>query len=133
MRRLAMYMTERNRAALPGVAEWLAAMPSDVCISLWGDNVIDVALQACTQEQAAAIRSRLPGLIWRKEFRADFGWWEYKTFADMLDCDVTIYGVTEAPPTCRVEHRTIEVEEEVPVTFEKRWVTKEVVEVVCGE
>jgi hypothetical protein len=133
MRRMTMYMTEANKAALPKIAELLVALPSDLCISLWGDNRIDLSIQGSTQEQAAAIRAYLPGLIWKKEYKQNFGWWEYKTTSPSLGCEVTIYGVTEAPPTCRVERRTIEVEEEVPVAFETRMVAKEVVEVHCGD
>lgn len=128
-----MYMTEANKEALPKITEWLLTLPDDLCISFWGSNKIELGLQANTQKQAALIRAGFPGLFWKKEFKQQFGWWEYGAYSEKLGCDVRIYGVAEAPPTCRVERRTIEVEEDVPVAFEKRRVKKEVVEVHCGE
>lgn len=128
-----MYMTEANKKALPKITEWLLTLPDYLCISFWGDNEIELGIQAHTQEQVAFIRSRLVWAAWKKEFNQELGWWEYRARFDRLGCNVRIYGVAEAPPTCRVERRTIEVEEDVPVTFEKRMVKKEVVEVHCGE
>lgn len=133
-----MYMTESVKAALPAVVEWIKGFPKDLCFTLdsgpTGGAALRVSIQAWTQLAAADVRAMAPaGLIWKKSYAEAHDWWEYDAFSGRLNCDIHIYAVAEAPPTCRVEKRTIEVEEDVPVAFEKRMVKKEVVEVICGE
>lgn len=129
-----MYMTEKVKQILPRIVEWMTTLPADWCVNIFDSSSdIEPHVQAWNQQRAAAVRATLPGLVWKKEYKQQHSWWEYSAFAPNLGCRVVVYGVTEAPPTCTVTRREIEVEEDVPVAFERRLVKKEVVEVVCGE
>lgn len=130
-----MYMTEENKHSLPRVVGWMLTLPEDLCVSL-GDrgSELEVNIQAWTQEAAARARALSPGLVWSKSYEGEpCGWWEYRAYNKYAECWVRIYAVREDPPTCRIERKMVEVEENVPVAFEKRMVPKEIVEVVCGE
>ena len=136
--RCAMYMTEAVKAGLPAMVEWIMTFPKDLCFTLddghAGCATFRVAIQAWTQAAAADVRAMAPkGLVWKKSYAEDSDWWAYDAFSPTLDCDIHIYAIREAPPTCRIERRMVEVEEEIPVAFEKRMVQKEIVEVHCEE
>ena len=129
-----MYMTERIKEALPKVVDSLLGIPGDLYFGLEeNEGAMGVAMQGWNQAQAADVRALFPGLIWKKSYNNRLSWWEYESYSPTLDCLLNVYGVTEAPPTCTVTRRTIEVEERVPVAFETQMVQKEIVEVHCGE
>ncbi len=69
---------------------------------------------------------------WKKEYNDGCRWWEY-TNETAYGLKLRIYADAEGPQSCtRVE--TIEtVEENVPVTFEKRLVERKVVKWECPE
>ena len=133
-----MYMTEKVKAALPVVVEWLMSFPKGLCLTIdggpTGGAAIRVAIQAWTQEAAAEVRSMCQkGLVWKKSYYKEQDWWEYDAFSPTLDCDIHIYAVRECPPTCRIERRTEMIEMEVPVKFETKMVEREIVEVHCDD
>lgn len=126
-----MYMTEAVKKSMMAIVEWLvSSVPEDIYTTMSGTVV---KFQVHSQEDVARIRRLLPGLVWKKHYDQDLGWWNYTAYSSEMGCNLQIYAVTENPPTCRIERRTIEVEEDVPVTFEKRMVQKEIVEVICGD
>ena len=132
-----MYMTEEVKTALPAVVELIMQFPKDLCFTIeqgyTGCAAIRLAIQAWTQAAAADVRATFPGLVWKKSYCEEHDWWEYDAFSPALDCDIHIYAVREAPPTCRVERWTEMVTVSVPVAFETRMMPKEIVEVYCGD
>ncbi len=92
-----------------------------------------VELHVCaTQADVRAIRAAFPGTIWTKRYEQECGWWSY-TGTSPAGHAVAIFACREAPPTCRAIVEMVEVEEQVPVKFETRLVTKERVRWECGD
>jgi len=87
-----------------------------------------LSFQAGTQEEAREIRTLFPGVIWRKEY--EMSWWSYR--GTYQGVSLHIYAVREAPPACHAIEETYEEMEDVPVTFERRTVTKTRVRWDCG-
>jgi len=96
------------------MAEILKAMPenSQFDIELGGE----VNFQAYTQPQVREVMKRLPGVIWMKTYRNDCGWWEYT--ATWNGVPLKIFACREAPPTCTARYAEVEMEKQVPITFE---------------
>ena len=80
--------------------------------------------QAPDLEHVRGITSAYPGTIWKKSWRRDLNWWEYAT--EYHGATLRIYAVREKPATCTAVFETRVVEEQVPVTYETREVTKKV-------
>lgn len=77
----------------------------------------------CSQQQVAAVRAALGPALWRKEYVQEPNWWAYH--AEVCGVPVRIYGVHEAPPTCKAIVEEYDAEEQVPVAFETRIVHKQ--------
>jgi len=94
------------------------------------DNEIRIGMQCWTQAEARATRRCFPGTTWEKRYQAgDLNWWEYHGKWNGLV--LKIYACHEAPPTCRMSKRIVEVEERIPIEFETRMVPKVVIEWKC--
>jgi hypothetical protein len=81
-----------------------------------------IEFQANSQDDVRRIRSYFPGVFWQKEWVENCKWWSYSTKLNGIP--LQIYAVQEAPPTCVAIEEEYEVEENVPVVFEKKIVTK---------
>lgn len=128
-----MYMTEKIKEMLPLAVSIMLALPDDCLASISdkGKGELSIHLQAGSLDEVRRLRSLFPGSIWAKSRHETLNWWEYS--ATVNGIHVEIYGCTEAPPTCRMVTREIEIEEQVPVEWEMRRVPKTVVEWECGE
>jgi hypothetical protein len=69
---------------------------------------------------------------WQKTFAEGLNWWEYTTIAP-CGLALRIYADVEGPRTCTKVEETVTVEEDVPVAYEKRPVTRTVTRWVCPE
>lgn len=117
---------ERRRAARAMVA-LLDVVPDDMWVEIHDD---ELRFQGHTQENTRAIRALFPGALWKKAYEDACNWWTYTgVFHGVM---LHIYAVSEAPPTCRRIVDKVEVEREVPVTFETRKVIEERVRWECG-
>jgi hypothetical protein len=129
-----MYLSAEIKDQLPVVFNILTNLPDDCHVSLdsrYDTNGLEVRLQANDQNEVRRWRRHFPRAVWKKTYSESLKWWEYETTDEGIR--IEIYGCTEAPPSCRMVSREVEVEEDVPVQFEKRKVTKTVVEWECGE
>lgn len=110
--------------------EFLASMPEgiffDTPSSGSGLNFI-----VHTQVHCAQVRSCFPGVVWSKKRDDSLNWWEYR--AIWREMPIRIYGVAEAPPTCHATIEEYSVEEQVPVEFETKTVTKTRTKWVCDD
>lgn len=91
----------------------------------------EVGVMLICMDQAAAreILSALPQCFWKKEYNQK---WNHWTFTGRVDgVKIRITGMSDTPPTCRLEYDEVKTFEEVPVRFEKREVIKKVARVVC--
>lgn len=116
------YMPENFADYIPA----LLKLPKGV---YFGVNDKEIDCQAQKQEDVKKVRECFPGVMWKKEYKKDFKWWEYKGKYNGIQ--IKIYNVREAPQTCKAitEKRTIErkvatqwttkmVEEEVIVGYD---------------
>lgn len=131
-----MRMTPEARATMRYLLR--LEMPTDAYLDVQEDGTVNA--QCATQDVVRRFRVAFGGgVVWRKEFVESCNWWEYNAtivvryFIGLpLTFNVHIYAVREAPPTCKAIVETYETEESVPVTFEKRKVTKERVRWDCS-
>jgi hypothetical protein len=128
-----MRLVPEVKAKLAELLPIILALPDGQHFDLNWDGVsVAVHMQCSTQAEVKAARATFPGVAWRKSYEGgSCGWWAYN--GSWNGTLVHIYACREAPPTCRMVSREVEVEEDVPVEFEKRMVTKTVVEWECGE
>ena len=117
------WTTAEEKRQLLAIAAFIQSAPSDV----WFD--VDCRLLD-TQEEVRRARALFPGSVWKKRFSTFLGTWKYTTTYQGFG--VLITGCAEAPPTCRAIKTTRTVTKRVPVAFEDREVTEEVVEWDCG-
>lgn len=129
-----MKLVPEVKARLVELLPIILALPDGQRFDLnWDGVTVAVHLQCATQAEVKAARATFPGVVWKKGYQGLYGlnWWEYD--GDWLGTPVHIYACREAPPTCRMVSREVDVEEQVPIAFEARMVTKTVVEWECGE
>ena len=88
-----------------------------------GDDGI-LNMQAGTQKELNSITRSLGG-IWQKKYDEGCQWWNYDSEIDGVK--IHIYAVRENPKTCKAIVETRQVAVEVPVEFETRMVTKDVI------
>lgn len=89
-----------------------------------------IKLQPPNQEEARVLRRMFPPATWRKNYNAPVGWWEYSTSFGPIQ--VKLYGIADAPASCELVTESYESEEDVPVAFERRVVTRTRTKMVCG-
>jgi hypothetical protein len=124
-------MTPELRDKLPALLPLLLALPNDQHFELeFNDNDNAIEFQCDTQIRVRRLRACFPGTVWQKSYSASCQWWEYAT--EYAGVKLRIYAVKEAPPSCRAIEEEVEVNEEVPVTFETRVVKKKIIRWDCG-
>jgi hypothetical protein len=128
-----MRLVPEVKAKLAELLPLILEMPDGQYLDLnWDGASVAIHLQCQTQAEVKAARAMFPGAIWRKSYSGGaMNWWEYN--GDWSGTRIKIYACQEAPPTCRMVSREVEVEEQVPIEYETRMVTKTVVEWECGE
>jgi len=89
-----------------------------------GRNAGQLDLQANTLTELRGVTAAFPGMIWRKTWRKEFGWWEYDAICEGVH--IRIYGVREKPANCTAIVETRIVEKQIPVNFATQLVEEEV-------
>jgi hypothetical protein len=125
-----MKMTARTREILAVLLTM--DVPEDIYISVEFPIDYDLSAQCNSQADVRRFRALFPGTFWRKIRPSPGGSWSY-TGAAPNGWSIYIYACAEAPPACRAIDEEIEVEEDVPVTFERRTVRKMVRRWECPE
>jgi hypothetical protein len=124
-----MYVTPKSLEALAFMLPYLPAIPPEVGVDF---TDCGVQFQANTQEKVRAVRLAFPGAtVWTKQWNKYCGWLEYTTAIDGMA--IVIWAVKEAPPSCQIIEEEVEVEREVPVTFETRLVKETRRRIVCSD
>lgn len=115
-------------------AKKLAKLPDGTYISDCNPSQLDFVTH--TRDQSAALRQALSEVFdvsfWTKSHNPSCGWWEYTAEApDGLK--LRIFGDYDGPAGCeRIEYE-VEVEKDVPVTFERMLVTEKHVRWDCPD
>jgi hypothetical protein len=141
-----MQITTKTKAAL----QWACSrnLPDGQCMDVWemATGMVEISFQASTQAAVQALRVALTEPIrrgffrradgvgrvqWAKAYNEACQWWEYT--ATINGYAVKIYACKEAPAQCHPVTEMVEVEENVPVQFEKRTIQREVTRWVCPE
>jgi hypothetical protein len=89
-------------------------------------------LSATTQNDVKTIRSSFRGVIWKKRFSEYCQQWEYRA-KTRTGVEVTISGVTEGPPACKMVEETVIEKRKVPVTYEEKEVEVKRVKYICPD
>lgn len=125
-----MIINQKTRELLPRLLPKLLELPEGQHFDVRFDGYLE--MQCWTQAAVKAARACFPGVVWAKSYEGgELDWWEYRGLWGGVP--VKIYACQEAPPTCRLIEEEIEVEEEVPVAWEKKPVKKVVAKWECGD
>jgi hypothetical protein len=130
-----MHVNEQSLAALRFMLPLLEAMPAkcDIDFGAEYDGEVlrpHISIQAHTQEDVRQVRHLFPGVtVWVKQWNKGCAWLEYTTAIGGVT--INIYACHEAPAMCEIVEVEEEVEEDVPVTFEKQLVKRTVRRMVC--
>jgi hypothetical protein len=108
---------------------FVAALPLKAQYSENIDGTLE--FQRDTQAEVRNLIRVLPRAVWSKQFVKDCNWWEYTTSID--DVPMHIFAVKEAPANCKAIKEEYQVEEQVPIAFEARTVTKTRLRWECQE
>lgn len=125
-----MHVNKESLAALGFMLPYLPAMPLEADIDFKRSG--HVSILAHTQDEVRAIRHAFPGfVVWTKQWNKTLQWLEYTAVID--GHTIEIFAVKEAPARCEIVEEEVEVEEDVPVAFEKQLVRRTVRRMVCPE
>lgn len=86
-------------------------------------NLID--FQAPTQELVKKVRNAFPGIIWKKEWKQVYSWWEYTSSYNGVK--LKMYNVKEAPKTCKAITEKKIVEQKIPTAWRIEKIEKDVI------
>ena len=96
--------------------------PSDIYFDV--DSAGTVEAQCHTQDEVRRARVAFGGgVVWEKKWHEDCRWWSYHALVPQ-GFRVDLYACREAPASCTAIEEEYEAEENVPVQFERRTVTK---------
>lgn len=104
--------------------------PEDIYFDI--DSEGKVEAQCHTQDAVRRARTVFGGgVMWDKRWDKGCAWWVYSALVPQ-GFNVVLYACKEAPPSCTAIEEEYEAEENVPVTFERRIVTKKRVRWDCS-
>lgn len=89
-------------------------------------------LEGRTQDDVKKIRRAFRGAIWSKRFVEYAEMWEYKT-TTRTGVKITISGITEGPPACKMVTETVMEERSEPIGYVKKMVEVKKTRYICPE
>lgn len=122
-----MTLNPTTRERFRRLAVLLDRVPDDVWVEADEEGL---AFQGNNQETVQARRALFPGVFWTKSYNEGCAWWEYRGVFEGVP--VRVYACPQ-PPTCRAVVTETTAEEDVPIAFEKRQVTRKHVRWECGQ
>lgn len=125
-----MTVNEKTIAALTAAMKHLKKIPAGTYFCFSYEAGLN--LEGRTQEDVKKIRKAFRGALWTKKFVEYAEMWEYRT-TTRDGVKITISGITEGPPACKMVEETVMEERSEPIGYVKKMVEVKKIRYICPE